>query len=94
MVVNPPEWLHCAMPVVQEYRRCSGQLHILQERRWIEWVNVNDIGVIPEDRGLGGYTLLYAELGMTVHTFGFRNIEVIQGTGSISRASRIWKPSE
>jgi hypothetical protein len=55
-----------------------GWWHILQERRRAEWVNVNGIGLLPEYRGLGANTLLYTELQKTVHTFGFKHIEVIQ----------------
>jgi GNAT superfamily N-acetyltransferase len=72
---------HDISPALQ---RCGGRiwplgwLHILLERRRADWVNVNGIGLLPEYRGLGGDTLLFAELARSVYALGFKHIEIVQ----------------
>ena len=55
-----------------------GWYHLLRDRRRPEWVNVNGVGLHPDHQGLGGNTVLYAELRKSLSGLGFRHIEVVQ----------------
>jgi GNAT superfamily N-acetyltransferase len=55
-----------------------GWYHLLRDRSRPEWVDVNGVGLHPDHQGLGGNTVLYAELRKSLSQLGFKHIEVVQ----------------
>lgn len=55
-----------------------GWYHLWRERALARWVNVNGVGLLPAHQGLGGNTILYAELKKTIDQLGFEHIEIVQ----------------
>ena len=55
-----------------------GWLHLLQERRRTDWVNINGVGVLPAYQGMGVNAILYTEIKKSVEEYGFEHIEVVQ----------------
>jgi len=54
-----------------------GWLHILWDRKFTKWVNVNGIGILPEYQGLGANAVMYYELAKTIKSFKFEHADTV-----------------
>jgi hypothetical protein len=54
-----------------------GWLHILWEKKFTKWVNVNGIGILPEYQGLGANAIMYYELAKTIKSFKFEHADTV-----------------
>ncbi len=78
-------FLFCFLDISEGLQRAWGRLfpfgfiHILRDLRCTTWLNLNGMGIAPEYQGLGGTTLMYAELYRAVQNFPrFRHADVVQ----------------
>jgi hypothetical protein len=56
-----------------------GWYHLLSEFRRTTWLNLNGMGIMPEYQGLGGTTLMYAELYRVMAGFPqFEHADAVQ----------------
>lgn len=55
-----------------------GWVHILQERKRNQWVNINGVGLLPQYQGMGANAMLYTEIDKSVKAFGFKHIDIVQ----------------
>jgi hypothetical protein len=54
-----------------------GWLHILWDKKFTKWVNVNGIGILPEYQGLGANAIMYYELAKTIKSFKFEHADTV-----------------
>jgi hypothetical protein len=54
-----------------------GWLHILWDKKFTKWVNVNGIGILPEYQGLGANAIMYYELAKTIKSFNFEHADTV-----------------
>jgi hypothetical protein len=54
-----------------------GWLHILWDKKFTKWVNVNGIGILPEYQGLGANAIMYYELAKTIKSFMFEHADTV-----------------
>jgi hypothetical protein len=54
-----------------------GWLHILWDKKFTKWVNVNGVGILPEYQGLGANAIMYYALAKTVKSFRFEHADTV-----------------
>lgn len=53
-------------------------IDLVREMRRTDWIAINGAGILPEFHGIGGNTLLYAEMERTLQAYGFKHADLTQ----------------
>jgi hypothetical protein len=53
-------------------------IDLVREMRRTDWIAINGAGILPEFHGIGGNTLLYAEMEQTLQAYGFKHADLTQ----------------
>ncbi len=54
-----------------------GWYHLLRAKKQTRWLDVNGLGILPEERGMGSNTLLYAGLLESALALGYEHLEAV-----------------
>lgn len=78
-------FLFCFLDPTEGIRKAKGRLsplglaHILWSLRTTDWISLNGMGLLPKYHGMGGTSILYAELYHTLKEFPrFKHADVVQ----------------